>query len=230
MSELSNLLSVIVPLSLVASLNPTTFTIMILLMSFSKKPKTNGLGFFIGSLLIIVLAALLGLFAAEGASVITNTDINVLPGWVNLILGIFLLYFGIKISIKRDYEINYEKKENSFDKYSTFGFRSSALLAMGLFTLNLITTILVFFGSSQIAASNVNWIGKIISLILLVVITLLLVEIPLIIYILSPQKADNILSRLNSWIQKRSHYLTACLVIIMGIYILYNGLMELNLI
>lgn len=110
MSELSNLLSVIVPLSLVASLSPTTFTIMILLMSFSKKPKTNGLGFFIGSLLIIVLAALLGLFAAEGASVITNTDINVLPGWVNLILGIFLLYFGIKISIKRDYEINYEKK------------------------------------------------------------------------------------------------------------------------
>lgn len=111
MSELSNLLSVIVPLSLVASLSPTTFTIMILLMSFSKKPKTNGLGFFIGSLLIIVLAALLGLFAAEGASVITNTDINVLPGWVNLILGIFLLYFGIKISIKRDYEINYEKKK-----------------------------------------------------------------------------------------------------------------------
>lgn len=229
MSELSNLLTVVVPIGLVASLSPTTFTVMILLMAFSKKPKTNGLGFFIGSLLIILLAALLGLFAAEGTSLITNTDINVLPGWINLILGIFLLYYGIKIFIKKDYGINEEK--NSFkDKYSAFGFRSSVLLAMGLFSLNLITTILVFFASSQIATSNVNWIGKITSLILLIVITLLLIEIPLMMYVLSPQKADDILYRLNSWIQKRGHYLTAGLVIIIGIYILFNGLKELNLI
>jgi hypothetical protein len=58
---------------------------------------------------------------------------------------------------------------------------------MGLFALNLITTILVFFGSNQIAASDVNWIGKIISLILLVVLTLLLVEIPLMIYLFAPK-------------------------------------------
>ena len=71
---------------------------------------------------------------------------------------------------------------------------------------------------------------KIISLLILVVITLLLVEIPLLIFFLLPQKADTILSRLNGWIQKNGHYLTASLTIIIGIYILFNGLNELNLI
>jgi hypothetical protein len=101
---------------------------------------------------------------------------------------------------------------------------------MGIFALNLITTILVFFASNQIAASSVNWMGKTITLILLVTITLLLVEIPLMVYFLVPQKADNILSNLNTWIQKRGRNLTVGLVIIIGIYILFEGLNKLNLI
>ncbi len=231
MSELFNLLAVVVPVALVAAISPTTFTVMVLLMSLSKKPKTCGLGFLSGSLIIIGLAALLGLFAAEGASFVVNTNLNILPGWINIILGVIILYFGIKISLNKDYKSSEENSENRLkDRYHAFGFFSSVLLAMGLFTLNLITTVLVFFASSQIAASSVNWIGQIISLILLVTITLLLVEIPLIISFLTPQKADDILSRLNEWIQKRGHYLTAGLAIIIGLYILFNGLKELNLI
>lgn len=123
-----------------------------------------------------------------------------------------------------------KKKTRLKNKYSQIGFGGSALLAIGLFALNLITTILVFFASNQIAISNVNWMDKIISLLILVIITLLLVEIPLIICFLFPQKADTILSKLNGWIQKNGHYLTASLTIIIGIYILLNGLNELNLI
>ncbi len=52
---------------------------------------------------------------------------------------------------------------------------------MGLFSLNLITTVLVFFASNEIALSDAIWTSKMISLIVLVIITLLLVEIPLII-------------------------------------------------
>jgi cadmium resistance protein CadD (predicted permease) len=126
-----------------------------------------------GSTIIILLAALLGLFVAESASMMTNADINLLPPWINVILGIIILYFGIKTSFKKDYEVDEQKVENRLkDKYSAFRFWGSVLLAIGIFTLNLITTILVFLASSQIAISSVNWMGKIISLILLVIITL----------------------------------------------------------
>ena len=223
MLEFLNLLVVVVPIALVAAVSPTTFTIMMVILSLSENPKTSSIGFWTGSFLIILFAAVLGFFATEGISFITNTDINILPGWINAILGVILIYFGVRSLFKRDRKSNEETMEDRLkNKYASFGFFSSALLAMGLFALNLITTILVFFASSQIAASTAIWMGKIVSLILLVLITLLLVEIPLLICFLFPQKADTILSKLNGWIQKRSHYLTSGLTIIVGLYILLN--------
>lgn len=230
MSELINLLTVILPIALIAAISPTTFTVMIVLLSLSKKPKTSGFGFLVGSLIIILLAALLGIFVAESASLIDYHDISILPAWMNVILGLILFSYGVKISFKKEYDADEEAENRLKDKYQSYGFGGSVLLAMGIFVLNLITTILVFFASSQIGMSNANLIGKIISLIVLVIITLLLVEIPLLICILVPQKADNILSKLNRWIQKNGHYLTAGLTIIIGIYLLFKGLGELNLI
>jgi hypothetical protein len=79
---------------------------------------------------------------------------------------------------------------------------------------------LVIYASSRIAISSVNWPGKTISLILLVIITLLLVEIPLLICFLVPKKANKILSQINAWIQKHGKYLTAGLLLILGFYII----------
>ena len=225
MTDLFNLLTTVVPTALIAAISPTSFAVLILLLSLSKKPKSSGLGFLAGSLLIILITALLGLLAAEGSSLLINTKFNILPARINIILGCILLCLGIRIIIKKDNELDIKEEETRLkDKYSLIGFWGSALLAIGLFALNLITTILVFFASNQIAISSVNWMDKIISLLILVIITLLLVEIPLLIFFLLPQKADTILSMLNGWIQKNGHYLTASLTIIIGIYILFNGL------
>lgn len=230
MSDLFNLLIIVVPIALVAAISPTTFIVMIVLLSLSKKPKISGLGFFVGSLIIILIAVLLGFVAGEGATLV-STDINLIPGWINLIIGPIMLYFGLKMVFKKDYGADEEQVENRLkDKCPDLGFNDTVILSMGLFSLNLITTILVFSASSQIALSSVNWVGKIISTVLLAIITLLIVEIPLIIVFLVPKKADDILLKLNRWIQKRGHYLTAGLIIIIGAYILFNGLKELNLI
>ena len=69
MTDLLNLLTIVVPTALIAALSPTIFALFILLLSVSKKPKISGLGFLAGSLFIILLATLFGLLAVEGASV-----------------------------------------------------------------------------------------------------------------------------------------------------------------
>jgi len=99
---------------------------------------------------------------------------------------------------------------------------------MGMFAVNFITTILVIYASSRIAISSVNWPGKTISLILLVIITLLLVETPLIVCFLMPQNANEILSKLNNWIKKHGHLLTAGLLFVLGVYLIIKGLGILN--
>lgn len=195
MSELLTLLTEIVPIAIVAALSPTTFAVMVLLLSLSKRPKTSGFSFFAGSLIVIITAVLLGFLAAEETSLVTGGNPTLFQGWINIILGIILVFFGIITSIKKDNPITQE----NFQEYSSRNseFFGSMLLAVGIFALNLITTILVLFASSQIAISSVSWSVKIISSIILVIITLSLVEICLLTCLLAPQKADDILSKLT---------------------------------
>jgi hypothetical protein len=87
---------------------------------------------------------------------------------------------------------------------------------------------LVFLGGSKIAAADLGWFGTIISLLALMAITLFMIALPVLIYFLTPQKANKILFKLNKWIKKNGHYLTAILVIVIGLYFLSNGLDGLN--
>jgi hypothetical protein len=227
MSELVTLLSDIVPIALVAAISPTTFTVVILLLSLSKKPKTSGLGFLAGSLIVILIAVLLGFLVVEGGSFATGGNQGPFQGLIDVILGLFLFIYAIKISFQKDnIPINLETPPD--ERSSTSEFMGSMLLAMGMFAVNFITTILVIYASSQIAISSVNWLGKTISLILLVIITLLLVEIPLVICFLMPQKANEILSKLNAWIKKHGHFLSAGLLFVLGVYLIIKGLGILN--
>jgi hypothetical protein len=227
MSELLTLLSDVVPIALVAAISPTTFTVVILLLSLSKKPKTSGMGFLTGSLIVMLVAVLLGFLAAEGASFATGGNPGTFHGLIDVILGLFLLVYAIKISFQKDNNpIKLETPQEERSSASEFG--RSMFLAMGMFAMNLITTILVIFASSRIAISSVNWPGKILSLTLLIIITLLLVEIPLFICFLVPQKANEILSKLNAWIKKHGHFLTAGLLFVLGAYLIIKGLGILN--
>lgn len=227
MSELVTVLTDIVPIALVAAISPTTFTVVILLLSLSKKPKTSVVGFLVGSLIVILIAVLLGFLVVEGGSFATGGNQGPFQGLIDVILGLFLFIYAIKISFQKDN--NPIKLETPPDeRSSTSEFMGSMLLAMGMFAVNFITTILVIYASSQIAISSVNWLGKTISLILLVIITLLLVEIPLVICFLMPQKANQILSKLNAWIKKHGHFLTAGLLFFLGVYLIIKGLGILN--
>lgn len=227
MSDFSTLLLQVIPLALVASISPTTFAVMVFSLSLSKKPKTSGIGFLTGSLIVILVAVLLGFLAVDGASIATGGDNTIFQGWINIVLSGVLIFFSIKTLVKKDNKIgNIENFKNNRSESSEF--IASFLLAMGLFSMNFITTVLVVYASSEIAMSSVNWTGKTISLIALVILTLLLVEIPVLICYIKPLKADEILSRLNKWIQRNGYYLTAGLLFILGMYLLSNGLEKLG--
>jgi energy-converting hydrogenase Eha subunit B len=229
MLEIISVLLEIIPLALVAAISPTSFALVIVLLSLSKRPKTSGTGFLLGSFLVILAAAFLGILAAEGAFLLSRAEPTPLKSVIDLLLGIIVLFYGFKILLMKN--AWFEEKEIELptsNKSPTSEFLSSMFLAMGLFALNFITTALVFLGGSKIAAADLGWLGTLISLLVLIAISLSMVAIPVLIYFLTPQKADKILYKLNKWIKKNGHYLTAILVIIIGLYFIYNGLNGLN--
>lgn len=224
MYELTTLLLDIITIGLVAAISPTTFAVLIVLLSLSKRPKTSGAGFLAGSFIVVLLAGILGFLAAGSVVYLTKSDPGPVRGWVNVILGAVVLYYGGNIIFNKKELFETMEISDKPSKSPRSEFMSNMVLAMGMFALNFITTALVFLGASKIALAQVDFMGKIISMVVLLAITLSLVEIPLLIYVFRPQKANKILYKLNQWIKKNGYYLSAALILIIGIYLLYNGL------
>jgi len=79
----------------------------------------------------------------------------------------------------------------------------------------------------MIGTSSVDLIGKLITITILTVITLLVCEVPLLMYILFPERANKILSKVNKWMQRNGHYLMGVVIVVIGIYLIWIGLLRL---
>ena len=109
-------------------------------------------------------------------------------------------------------------------------FLEGVSFGFGMFLINFSTTIIVLEAGKDIGASSVNLIGKLIVIAILTIITLLVCEVPLLMYILFPEKANNLLSNVNKWMQRNGHYLMGFVIMVIGIYLIWIGLIRLGII
>lgn len=229
MSATTSLLSQILPLALGAAVSPTALMGIILLLSISKKPKLQGFGYYIGAILLIIIVVFLGITLGAGITSATSQPNPILAG-IDIVIGILLLILGIRrISQPQKSPTNRfggGGKSSSgvgmFVKGFSFGFI--------MFLINFSTTILVLEAGKIIGSSPADLFGKSMVIIILTIITLLVCEVPLLIYLLFPQKANNVLSKVDEWMQKNGHYLMAAVIIAIGAYLVYIGLHKLGII
>ncbi len=229
MSAFSTLLTQIIPLGLGAAVSPTALMVLILLLSISKRPKVQGLGYYIGAVIMVSIVAVLGIILGVGVTSASNKSDPILAV-IDIVLGILLLVLGFREIFKPQKPIinNFlgDSKKTStitqFIKGLSFGF--------GMFLINFSTTIIILEAGKQIGSSSADIYGKLIVLIVLILITLLVCELPLIIYFLFPKKANNILSHVNKWMQKNGHYLMGIVLVIIGLYLMWIGFLRLGII
>lgn len=229
MSSFLALLIQILPLAFGAAVSPTALMGIIILLSISKKPKLQGFGYYIGSLILIIIVILLGLLLGTGITSGYNKP-NLLLSWIDLVLGIIILFLGARRIFHTQKSptnrINNNDKPSSnlnlFIKGISFGF--------GLFLINFSTTIIVLAAGKEIAVSSVGFIGKFLIIMILIIITLLVCEVPLIMYVLYPKKAKKILSQVNRWMQSNGHILMGLVLLVIGLYLILIGLIRLGFI
>jgi threonine/homoserine/homoserine lactone efflux protein len=202
---------------------------IILLLSISKSPKLQGFGYYIGAVILILIVVILGILLGAGITS-SSPKPNPILAAVDVLLGILLLIFGLRRIFKAQKSpknrFQGDTKHNSkivqFIKGLSFGF--------GMFLINFSTTIIVLAAGKEIGASSADLVGKLIVITILTLITLLVCEIPLLMYILFPEKANNVLSKVNKWMQRNGHYLMGIVIVIIGIYLLWIGLFKLGII
>ena len=229
MSSFLTLLTQIIPLALGAAVSPTALMGIILLLSISKRPKLQGFGYYIGAIILILIVVILGILLSAGVTSTSPTPDPILAG-IDVLLGIILLLFGIKRIFQPQ---NAPKK-----RFQGIGKESSNLIlfieglsfGFGMFLINFSTTIIILEAGKEIGVSLVDPIGKLIIVMILTFITLMVCEVPLGIYLLFPEKANNILSKVNKWMQRNGHYLMGVVLIVIGVYLVWVGLFKLGII
>jgi len=223
MSELSILLADILPLAIGAAVSPTVLIGIILILSVSDRPKLSGIAFYTGAMIILLIVVLAGIILGKGAVIASSKPPSVTSAYFDSALGILLILLGIWRIIKKGDGSPDENRFGGKSKSAISDFIKYMVLGLGMFAINFTTTVLVFASGKDIGISSASLTDKLIVVIILTIITLLVVEIPLLIYFTMPKRSEKLLGALNVWMQKNSRYLMAAVMFVFGIYLMVKG-------
>jgi hypothetical protein len=221
MSELSTLLLNVLPLALGAAVSPVVLIGTILILTLSDRPKLSGVAFYIGAIILLLIVIVAGIVV--GGGITADRHPSVISAYLDLALGILLILLGIRRIVKKvtgpDKDKFIQKSKSGVSDFIKYMF-----LGIGIFVINFKSTILVFAASKDIGLSSAGFADKLAVIIILTVITLLVVEIPLVIYFTMPESSEKLLGALNIWMQKNSRYLVAAVLFFFGIYLMVRGI------
>lgn len=145
-------------------------------------------------------------------------------------MGILLLFLGTRRIIQTQKSPSNRIESNSEQRSNLNLFLKGISYGFGLFLINFSTTIIVFEAGKEIAVSQVGLIGKLMIIVILIIITLLVCEVPLLMYILYPEKAKTVLLKVNTWMQRNGHILMGIVIFLIGVYLISVGLVRLGFI
>lgn len=229
MSGTVSLFAQIIPLAFGAAVSPTALMGIILLLSISKKPKISGMGYYAGSILMVLIVLGVGFVLGNGVSS-ESPHPNPLLAAIDLILGVILLVMGIIRTFRPQKSPKHRFNGEHPDSSSILVFLKGLSFGFVMFFINFSTTLIVLEAGKLISTAAVPITGKVTVSVILILITLLVCEVPLLIYFLLPSRSEKLLSKINVWMQKNGHILMGLVILAIGLYLIWIGSIKFGLI
>ncbi|AIS33160.1 hypothetical protein BRM9_2360 [Methanobacterium formicicum] len=231
MSDLASLLAVTLPLSWAAAVSPVTLSIFLVIMSMAKKPRLAGFSFYIGAIVVLLVTVLIGIFLGQKLSSAGHGD-PITMASIDIFLGAVLFLLGLRNLATKEHgksnnilnRLQVDPKISTprqFIKYTSIGIVA--------FLMNFSTAIFVLAVGRAIGVANAGFMNDSASVIILIIIALLIIEIPLIFFVVVPDKAHNIMNPINEWISNHGNIVTGLFCLAIGFYVVYNGLQKLGI-
>lgn len=232
MSELSSIIATILPYALGALFSPLLLSTLLGTISPGRNPRLSSFAYLFGTIIIFIMLIYFGLFVGTGISATILGPIKV-GSVMEITLGIVLIFIALKTLFY------WEKPEEG----GIFGFINSLqddnnlslilkFFYMGFVTLlaSFTSSILIVLAGVTIGLSTPLYSNSILGVLILGIIALLMVEIPFIFYLVSPQNAGNTLNPFNNWITRYGDFLTLIIYLILGIFFILRGFIAFNMI
>ncbi|MDI6643843.1 MAG: GAP family protein [Methanobacteriaceae archaeon] len=227
----TNLITQIIALSWAAAVSPTVLSFFLITVSMSDNPRLSGLSFYAGAVSVLLITVVIGIFLG-GALTSTGHGDPATTGAIDIFLGSILFLLGLKsLFSKNGINSSLTNFLHISSDSSTFAkFRRYFTIGLLTFLTNLSTAIFVLAAGREIGLSKTGiWI-ELGSIALLTIITLILIEVPLLFFLLVPKKAEKVTKPMNNWISKHSNWIMAGFLIIIGLLVIYNGLGRLKVV
>lgn len=228
MTDASSLITSILPLAGAAAVSPVVLSIFLVIMSLSDNPKLSGLSFYLGTIVVLLITVFIGIFLGHKLTGGGAGDPRTMAA-IDMSLGAVLILLGFRNFVS--------KKENKIFKYLTINEKTSVFssfkryFSIGFiaFLTNFSTAIFILAAGRVIGVANAGFVPDIGAILILTLITLLVIEIPLLFFLILPKKAKKITAPINEWISSHGNLVTGLFCVGIGLYILYNGTIKLGM-
>ncbi|MBU0671079.1 GAP family protein [Patescibacteria group bacterium] len=207
----------IIPLNLAATLSPGILAVAVILLGSKVKPVSKTIALLIGCSLTSIGLIVFGSFLGQ----ITQPDhagAAKVAAIVNLLLGGFLIFYGIKLVATK--EKNANLKNASSAKYWKL-----IMAGILLTVFNFDAVILSFTAAKEVSESMILDLPvKIICTIFNFLCFTIPVTLPLLLFLVVPKVAQKVLAKINNILTKYGKYIIFVIFMLMGSGLVYQGL------
>jgi Sap, sulfolipid-1-addressing protein len=231
----------ILPLAFAAALYPTLLAGVIVMLT-RPAPRPLLVGFLFGGLLISLTSGLIILFVVNGAISISRQ--NAASPKIDLIAGILSLVLAVVLWARRDAGRLGQRKPDASQHASTPAGHArnsrrsresitNRMLAhgspKGAFALGLVLNlpgIWYLVALKDIAKANDGALAAVLLILLFNAIMFLLVEVPLIGYLISPEETTARVQRLHGWLGEHARLVATAAALAIGVYLVIKAILE----
>jgi hypothetical protein len=216
--------------SVTAALYPTLLAATLVMLALPS-PQRLLLGYLLGAMMTSVTLGLLIVFALDGSSSATTTAKNTLNPVFDLVLGALILVIAFVVATGRDTR----RRERSARKRAARAEKGPPKWKQKLSggtarTTFVIGALLTLPGTSYLAALSatakldLSDVETVLTVLGINVIMLMLLEVPLIGYTVSPQKTAVAIKRGSAWLSRDGAKIGLVLVVIIGLALVGRGI------
>ncbi|MBI5679359.1 MAG: GAP family protein [Methanobacterium sp.] len=232
MSDVSSLAIHIIPLAWAAAVSPVILSVFLVVMSLSDDPKLPGVSFYLGAIMVFLITVFIGIFLGHklaGSDAANPTTLASL----DMFLGAVLVLLAFRNFTAKD-----ENKGSRIFKFlqvdpeaGTFSrFRKYFVLGFIAFLTNFSSAIFILAAGREIGIENAGFMPDAVAIIILAIITLLVIEVPLLFFLILPQKSKKLTKPINEWISSHGNIVTGLFCLFIGLLIIYDGMSKLGMV
>ncbi|CAN5856774.1 GAP family protein [soil metagenome] len=215
-----SLLGELVPLAVVVAASPLSIIPALLLVLHSSRPRPTGLAFLAGWLvgLVAMTAVFVAVPRALGGA---DESTSGWGAWVRIGIGVILIGFGIWRWVTRE---KASKAPAFFQTLGKVGPTRAGALGLLLTFINPKLLLLNAAAGLAISTADLDVPGIWLAVLAYVILAGSSVLVPMLAYSVAAHRLDGPLERLRAWIELKHAVLTAVVLAVFGVLLLYQGI------